>query len=102
LSDPLRALLDLDRLVHEPSRLAILTVLAQAEAVEFKFLEKVTRLTKGNLNSHTTRLEAAGYLAVDKGYRGKIPVTSFRITPRGREALESYWKALLGARKGQP
>ena len=97
MSDSIRTLLELDRLVHEPARLAILTVLAQAGAVEFKFVEQVTRLTKGNLNSHATKLEAAGYLVVIKAFRGKTPVTSFRITDLGREALTTYWKQLMAA-----
>lgn len=99
----LRAILDLDRMVHEPARLAILTVLAAAERVEFKFLETVTRLTKGNLNSHATKLEAAGYLVVHKAFRGKVPVTSFSLTPEGREALRRYWESLASARpEGTP
>ena len=99
MNDPIRALLELDRLVHEPARLAILTVLAAAESVEFKFLEQVTHLTKGNLNSHATKLEAAGYLEVAKAFRGKLPVTSFRITSQGREALAHYWDQLLKANR---
>lgn len=99
MKDPFRALLELDRLVHEPARLAILTVLAAAESVEFKFLEQVTHLTKGNLNSHATKLEAAGYLEVTKTFRSKIPVTSFRITAQGREALAHYWEQLLKANR---
>lgn len=97
----LQAILELDRVVHEPARLAILTVLASAGSVEFKFLEEVTRLTKGNLNSHATRLESAGYLEVLKSFRGKIPVTTFRITDAGRQALADYWGRLLAA-KGMP
>ena len=97
MKDPIRTLLELDRMVHEPARLAILTVLASAGSVEFKFMERVTRLSKGNLNSHATKLEAAGYLEVLKAFRGKVPVTSFRITEQGREALASYWKQLMAA-----
>ena len=97
MKDAIQTLLDLDRMVHEPARLAILTVLAQAGAVEFKFLEQVTRLSKGNLNSHATRLETAGYLEVIKAFRGKVPVTSFRITKLGREALTNYWQQLMAA-----
>jgi DNA-binding transcriptional ArsR family regulator len=97
VKDAIQTLLDLDRVVHEPARLAILTVLAQAGAVEFKFLEQVTRLSKGNLNSHATRLEAAGYLEVVKAFRGKVPVTSFCITKLGREALTNYWQQLMAA-----
>ena len=97
MKDPIRALLELDRLVHEPARLAILTVLASAESVEFKFMEQVTHLSKGNLNSHATKLETAGYLEVQKAFRGKVPVTSFRITKLGRQALAKYWEQLMAA-----
>ena len=93
-----QVLLDLDRLVHEPARLAILTVLASAGAVEFKFMETVTRLSKGNLNSHASKLEAAGYLTVEKQFRGKTPVTTYRLTATGQIALTAYWKQLLSAR----
>ncbi len=87
-------LLDLDRMVHEPARLAILTALSAAEEVEFLFLQKVTTLSKGNLSSHAQKLEAAGYLKTTKVFRGRMPVTSFRITKSGRAALESYQKQM--------
>ena len=86
----LRTILDLDRMIHEPARLAILTVLSAAEVVEFLFLLKVTGLSKGNLSVQTQKLEAAGYLKTDKGFRGRVPVTSFRITASGRKALAAY------------
>ncbi len=86
----LEDLLNLDRLVHEPARLVILTVLAEAGGVEFRFLENISGLTKGNLSSHISRLEEAGYLEVEKSFRGKIPSTFLRITSRGRSALKSY------------
>ena len=94
----LQALLDLDRVVHEPARLAILTVLASAGSVEFKFMERVTRLSKGNLNSHATKLEVAGYLEVLKAFRGKVPVTTYHLTATGRRALECYWASIRRAR----
>lgn len=85
-----RGLLELDRVVHEPARLAMLTVLAEADEVEFRFLEKVTGLTRGNLSAHATRLETAGYITVHKAFRGRTPVTSYRLTERGRAALVKY------------
>jgi DNA-binding transcriptional ArsR family regulator len=85
-----RSFLDVDRVVHEPARLAILTVLAEADEVEFRFLEKVTGLTRGNLSSHASRLESAGYIDVRKEFRGRTPVTSYRITDEGRAALMTY------------
>ncbi|MBZ5668311.1 MAG: transcriptional regulator [Acidobacteriia bacterium] len=90
----LEGFLSLDRVVHEPARLVILTVLAQAEEVEFRFLERVSGLTKGNLSSHISRLEEAGYLAVKKFFRGKLPATSLKITRSGRSALKGYREQL--------
>ena len=92
--DPISPLLDLDRMVHEPARLAILTALFAAEEVEFLFLQKVTTLSKGNLSSHTQKLESAGYLKTTKVFRGRIPVTTFQITKAGRAALEAYQKQM--------
>ncbi|MBI5836589.1 MAG: transcriptional regulator [Candidatus Eisenbacteria bacterium] len=92
-----QALLNLDRLVHEPARLVILTVLSGAAEVEFKFLEATTGLTRGNLSSHVSKLEAAGYLDVHKSFRARLPVTSYRITASGRRALADYLEHLRGA-----
>lgn len=82
--------LAIDRLVHEPARLAILTVLGGAELVEFGFLETVCRLSKGNLSSHLSKLEAAGLVSIDKSFRGKRPLTRVSLTDAGRDALERY------------
>ena len=100
----LHAILDLDRTIHEPARLAILTVLAAAEEVEFLFLQRVTGLSKGNLSSHTQKLETAGFLETLKAFRGRIPVTSFRITGEGRVALQAYHRQLraLLPKEGKP
>ena len=99
-----KAILDLDRTVHEPARLAILTVLASAEEVAFLFLQRVTGLSKGNLSSHTQKLEAAGFLDTVKAFQGRIPVTSFRITEDGRTALRLYHQQLraLLPKEGTP
>jgi DNA-binding transcriptional ArsR family regulator len=96
-SPPLQSLMDLDRIIHEPARLVILTVLSSAQEVEFKFLETTTGLSKGNLSSHTSKLEAAGFLEVVKAFRGRVPVTSFKITDAGKKALEEYWNAVRAA-----
>lgn len=90
----LERLINLDRLVHEPARLAILTVLASAEEIDFKFLEAVTGLSRGNLSSHTAKLETAGYLEVIKRFKGRRPHTSYCITEQGRQALTAYWREL--------
>ena len=95
--------LTLDRVVHEPARLAILAVLSGAEEVDFAFLQAATGLTKGNLSRQASKLEEAGYIAIRKYYRGKIPATGYRITPQGRAAFASYWEriAAIGQSVGQ-
>lgn len=90
----MKAIQDLDRMVHEPARLAILTVLSAAEEVEFLFLLKVTGLSKGNLSVQAQKLEGAGYLQTLKAFRGRVPVTSFRITAEGKAALLTYHNQL--------
>lgn len=97
---PVQSIMDLNRIVHEPARLAILTVLEAADEVEFLFLEKVTGLSKGNLSGHTQKLEVAGYLETLKGFKGRIPSTRFRITKTGRKALEAYQKQMKALMSG--
>ena len=86
----LPSLLAVDRLVHEPSRLVILAALSEVGSAEFLFLQKLTGLTRGNLSAQAQKLEAAEYLGIEKAFRGKIPVTTLHITPRGRAALQAY------------
>ena len=86
----LEDLLTLDRLVHQPARLVILTVLAEVEEAEFRFLEKVSGLTQGNLSGHIAKLEEAGYLLVKKYFRGKLPATSLKmVNALGTQRLEN-------------
>jgi DNA-binding HxlR family transcriptional regulator len=84
---------DVDRVIHEPSRLLLVALLSSVESADFLFLLKESKLTKGNLSVHLTRLEEAGYLVVKKSFREKIPHTEFRLTPKGR-AFEQYRKSL--------
>lgn len=92
--DDITAVLRLDRLVHEPARLLILTVLSQVEQADFSFVELATGLTKGNLSSHVSKLEGAGLVAVEKLFRGKRPQTRLSITAPGSEALLAYRRQL--------
>ena len=78
-------MLDLDRLIHEPGRLAILTVLSSVADADFLFLQRATGLTKGNLSSHLSKLEEAGLVAITKRFVRKKPNTSVAITELGRE-----------------
>lgn len=81
---------DIDRVVHEPARLKILGQLYVVESADFLFLMRQTGLTQGNLSSHMTKLEEAGYIAVRKEFAGKRPRTLLRMTPAGRKAFEGY------------
>lgn len=95
--EKLTGLLNLDRLVHEPARLLMLSVLAQAKQVEFTYLETLSGLSKGNLSSHMSKLEAGGLIEVTKSFRGKRPLTELRITAAGRKSLADYRRQLTSA-----
>jgi DNA-binding MarR family transcriptional regulator len=86
-----------DRLVHEPARLAIMTNLFVVESANATYLLQQTGLTWGNLGSHLIKLENAGYVDVVKGYKGKQPQTTISLTPQGREALVLYREQVLTA-----
>jgi DNA-binding transcriptional ArsR family regulator len=93
-SDPanqdLQPLAEIDRTIHEPARLMILATLHVVEAADFLFVMRQTGLTRGNLSSHMSKLEAAGYLEITKEFVDKIPRTLLRITGAGRDALLAY------------
>ncbi len=84
------ALSDIDKLVHEPARLMILSYLSVINSADFTFLMKQTELTRGNLSSHISKLEDAGYVKVNKEFVDKIPRTLIRITTKGKNALKTY------------
>lgn len=90
LADLARDLANVDRLIHEPARLTIITILYVVESADFLFLRRETGLTKGNLSSHLYKLEDAGYVQIEKTYKGKIPLTLCRLTEKGRLAFENY------------
>lgn len=81
---------DIDRLIHEPARLLIVATLFVVEKADFLFLMRQTGLTQGNLSSHMNKLEAAGYIDVEKTFRGKRPHTVLRMTDTGRTAFVQY------------
>jgi len=94
MSDNLRPLGDLDRLLHEPARTMIATILFSVEEADFLFLLNATGLTRGNLSTHLVRLEEAGYVEIEKTYKGKLPRTICRLTNAGRTAFDGYRKQL--------
>ena len=83
-----------DRLVHEPGRLAILTVLSSVTDADFVFLQRATGLTKGNLSSHLTKLEEAGLVAIEKRFVRKKPNTNIALTAVGRMRITQHWEQL--------
>jgi DNA-binding MarR family transcriptional regulator len=80
----------LDRLIHERTRLAIVSALAVNASLTFNELKELLRVTDGNLSVHARKLEDAGYIGCTKSFAGRMPKTEYRLTPAGRRALEKY------------
>lgn len=87
-------LYNVDRILHEPARLMIATILYTAEQADFLYLLRETGLTKGNLSAHLSKLEKAGYVEIEKTYRGKVPQTICSLTKEGCTAFEDYRRQL--------
>ena len=87
--------LQIDRVVHEPARLKILAYLSVVKSADFVFLLSRTGLTYGNLSSHMSKLEDAGYIEVEKEIKDKRPHTKLSLTKRGRSAFENYRRDML-------
>jgi DNA-binding MarR family transcriptional regulator len=95
--------MEIDKIIHEPTRLRIMMILAGLEQADFKFLVTTLGLTRGNLNRHMEKLESAGYLKVKRSFKGKVRNTSYRLTQKGSKALAQYWENLDAVRRsGQP
>jgi DNA-binding transcriptional ArsR family regulator len=85
---------ELDRVIHEPARLTIIALLFSFKEADFLYLLRETGLTKGNLSTHLMRLEEAGYVEIEKTFRGKIPMTLVRLSAEGRAAFQGYRKSI--------
>jgi DNA-binding transcriptional ArsR family regulator len=96
---PFEQLANLDRRVHEPTRLAILAALSACERADFLFLQRITGLTKGNLSSHLSKLEEGGLVEIEKRFVDKKTQTLVRLSSAGREAIDSYWREIETLRK---
>jgi DNA-binding transcriptional ArsR family regulator len=90
MAEDLRSVTELDRLIHEPARLLIVTILSTVASADFLFLQRETGLTKGNLSAHLSRLEEAGYVKIEKTFKGKLPLTVGKLTTSGKKALTQY------------
>lgn len=94
---------DLDRLIHEKTRLAIVSALAVNSSVTFNEMKAILKTTDGNVSVHTRKLEEAGYLACKKSFEGRIPKTEYSLTASGKRALEKYlqhMEAVIKATRG--
>jgi DNA-binding transcriptional ArsR family regulator len=94
MSADLRSVTELDRLIHEPARLLIVTILFSVASADFLFLQRETGLTKGNLSAHLSKLEAAEYVKIEKTFKGKLPLTVCKLTVTGNKALKAYRQQL--------
>lgn len=85
---------EIDRLIHEPARFQVMALLYVVESADFTFIMNQLGLTWGNLSAHITKLEEGGYLAVEKGFKGKRPQTMLSLTRQGRKAFQVYRQAM--------
>ena len=83
-----------DKIVHEPARFTIMAHLFVVESADFLFLQRQTGLTWGNLSSHISKLEAAGYVEVTKEFLDKKPHTTLQLTDKGRTAFQEYRQSM--------
>jgi DNA-binding MarR family transcriptional regulator len=88
--DELPSIPKIDKTIHEPARLMIMAYLFVVESADFLFLQRQTGLTWGNLSSHLSKLEDAGYVAIEKEFLDKKPHTTVHLTDKGRTAFQEY------------
>jgi len=93
-NENLQPLAEIDRIIHEPARLLILAYLSVVESADFLFLMNQTRLTRGNLSAHLSKLETAGYVEIKKEFVEKIPRTLLRLTEEGKKAFQEYRRSM--------
>ena len=84
----------LDRIVHEPARLAILTALSACRKADFMYLLRLTGLTRGNLSTHLAKLETAGLIRIEKRFVGRKPNTLVALSRQGRRTVDRHWRQL--------
>jgi len=97
MSAKIQRIAEVDRTIHEPARLMVVALLAAVKEADFRYLRQSTGLTKGNLSVHLTKLENAGYIAIEKTYRGKYPLTICRLTELGQAELDKYRRIMRSA-----
>ena len=93
----IQRLAQIDRVIHEPARLMVVALLAAVAKADFQYLHQSTGLTKGNLSVHLSKLEEAGYIEIEKSFRGKYPLTICRLTKEGKEVFDTYRRVIKSA-----
>jgi DNA-binding MarR family transcriptional regulator len=88
--EKLQLLADINQIIHTPARLMVLTYLYVVESTDYVFLMRLTGLTWGNLFTHLTKLEKAGYIVIEKTFKGKKPNTVIHLSDEGRDAFRKY------------
>lgn len=96
-SAKIQRLAQIDRVIHEPARLMIVALLSAVAEADFQYLHQATGLTKGNLSVHLSKLEEAGYVKIEKTFRGKYPLTMCRLTKDGKEVFDTYRRVIKSA-----
>jgi len=91
---------EINRVIHEPARLAILTVLSACRSADFQFLQSATGLSKGNLSVQLSRLQEAGLARIRKEIVDKKMRTTASLSPRGAKEIAAYWRMMENVRKG--
>lgn len=102
LNQNLASLAEVDRNIHEPARLMVMAWLSVVESADFVFLMNQTGLTWGNLSAHLSKLEEAGYILVEKSFKGKRPNTMLQLTPKGKQAFQLYIQTMKQALNNLP
>jgi len=97
-----KPLADVDPVIHAPARLSIMAMLFVVQSADFVFLQKHTGLTRGNLSSHLSKLEAAGYVTIEKKFVDRVPRTLLMLTEPGLEAFRKYREQMQKALKDLP
>lgn len=90
----------LNRLVHEPARLVIMTALAACASADFVFLQRITGLTNGNLSAHLNKLSEGGLVSIEKRFVNRKPNTRVVLSSEGRRAVDEHWRQLEELRAG--
>lgn len=99
MSEPFQDIAGLDKLIHEPARLAIVSALAACESADFLYLQRLTGLSKGNLSAHLAKLQEADVVIIEKSFVGKVPRTVVRLSPEGQSAVAAYWERMEALRR---